>query len=245
MEIKMKCRVILSALVWSICAGCSLDNDTAQSDLYVFSDVSDFSKSMHDWKADFSDYPATREDSLKFDLQYSYTELPANLGSKKAIMLSGTNLSNDLFMFIKKKVTGLNPNTDYNLVFQIQFATNAPSGASTTDEGSPGESVFLKAGASDVEPQKVVLENSYVLNVDKGKQLDRGENTIVLGNIAGGTNITDFTLVTRTNADSYVPFVVRSNDKGELWLLVGTDSGYKGTTVIYYTNVSVVFSSSY
>lgn len=240
----MKCRVILSTLVWSICVGCNLSNDTAQSDLYVFSDVSDFSKSMHEWKVDFSDYPATYEDSLKFNLQYSYTELPASLGSKKAIMISGTNLSDDLFMFIKKKVTGLNPNTDYNIVFQVQFATNAPSG-SATDGGSPGESVFLKAGASAIEPQKIVQQNSYVLNVDKGKQLDRGENTIVLGNIAGGVNITNFTLVTRTNADSYVPFVVRSNDKGELWLLVGTDSGYRGTTVIYYTNVSVVFSSSY
>ena len=240
----MKCRVILSALVWSICAGCSLNSETAQSDLYVFSDVSDFSKSMYEWRVDFSDYPATREDSLKFDLQHSYTELPANLGSKKAIMLSGTNLSDDLFMFIKKKVTGLHPNTDYNLVFQVQFATNAPSGSST-DGGSPGESVFLKAGASAVEPQKIIEQNSYILNVDKGKQLDRGENTIVLGNIAGGVNITNFTLVTRTNADSYLPFVARSNDKGELWLLVGTDSGYRGTTVIYYTNVSVVFSSSY
>lgn len=242
----MKCRVILSALmVLSMCTGCSLDKDAAHSDLYVFSDISDFSKSTYDWTADFSDYPATPEDSLKFNLQYSYTELPAHLGSKKAIMLAGTNLSNDLFMFIKKKVTGLNPNTDYNLVFQIQFATNAQSGPSPTDEGSPGESVFLKAGASAVEPQKIVQENSYVLNVDKGKQLDRGENTIVLGNIAGGANISEFTLVTRTNADNYVPFVARSNDKGELWLIVGTDSGYRGTTVIYYTNVSVVFSSSY
>jgi hypothetical protein len=240
----MKCRVILNTLVWSICVGCSLSNEPSQSDLYVFSDVSDFSKSTHEWKVDFSDYPATREDSLKFDLQYSYTELPANLGSKKAIMISGTNLSDDLFMFIKKKVTGLNPNTDYNIVFQVQFATNAPSG-SATDGGSPGESVFLKAGASPIEPQKIIQQNSYVLNVDKGKQLDRGDNTIVLGNIAGGANITNFTLVTRTNADSYVPLVVRSNDKGELWLLVGTDSGYRGTTVIYYTNVSVVFSSTY
>ena len=92
---------------------------------------------------------------------------------------------------------------------------------------------------------RVILESNYTLNVDKGKQLDRGENMIVLGNIAGGANIQDYTLITRTNADSYVPFVTTSNNDGELWLIVGTDSGYTGTTTIYYTNVSVVFSATY
>jgi hypothetical protein len=52
-------------------------------------------------------------------------------------------------------------------------------------------------------------------------------------------------LITRTNADSYVPFVATSNNAGELWLIVGTDSGYTGITTIYYTNVSVVFSATY
>jgi hypothetical protein len=244
MQQKMKCRVFLCAFVWIICAGCSLSESALQDGLYVFSDVSDFSKSQYGWEADFTDYPATLDDSMKFNLRSDYTNLPANLGSKKAMMLSGNNLSDDLFMFMKKKVTGLTPNTAYNIVFEIEFATNTPSGSSTAG-GSPGESVFLKAGASNVEPRKVILESNYTLNVDKGKQLDRGENMIVLGNIAGGANIQDYTLITRTNADSYVPFVATSNNAGELWLIVGTDSGYTGITTIYYTNVSVVFSATY
>lgn len=233
--------MILYVITGFLCFGCSLSDSSSNSDLKLLATVSDFSQSQDGWEADFSDYPAT--DSVKFNLQFSYTNLPSNLGSGKSIMLSGTNYSNDLFMFIKKKVDGLLPNTEYTLTFEVEFASNAASGGTTSNEGSPGESVFLKAGAVAVEPSKVVNESDYILNIDKGQLLYGGQNMIVLGNIAAGINPSNYTLLTRTNANDLVPFVATTNSAGELWLIVGTDSGFIGTTTIYYTKVSVALST--
>jgi len=103
----------------------------------------------------------------------------------------------------------------------------------------------LKAGAAGTEPKKVIEGNQYALNVDKGNQSSPGENTVVLGDIAVDYNTTDYTLITRNNTSMYnSPFIAKSNSKGEMWLIVGTDSGFEGITTVYYTKVNVVFSAS-
>ncbi len=157
-------------------------------------------------------------------------------------MLSGNNHSDDLFMFIKRKVTGLNPNTSYTLVFEVELASNAPKG-SVGAGGSPGESVYLKAGASEIEPVKNVQGDQYVLNIDKGNQSEAGSNATVLGDIATPLTVAEYTLITRNNASpSAEPLIAQSNSNGDIWLMIGTDSGFEGTTTVYYTNVKVLFS---
>ena len=187
-------------------------------------------------------YPSNAEDSSFYELKYDYTNLPANLGTQKAIMLSGNNHSDDLFMFIKRKVTGLNPNTSYTLVFEVELASNAPKG-SVGAGGSPGESVYLKAGASEIEPVKNVQGDQYVLNIDKGNQSEAGSNATVLGDIAIPSTVAEYTLITRNNASpSSQPLIAQSNSNGDIWLMIGTDSGFEGTTTVYYTKVKVLFS---
>ena len=44
-----------------------------------------------------------------------------------------------------------------------------------------------------------------------------------------------YQLIKRTN--SQTPFSAKANDKGELWLIVGTDSGFEGLTTLYYTQI--------
>jgi len=157
-------------------------------------------------------------------------------------MLSGNNHSDDLFMFIKRKVSGLTPNTSYNLVFEVEVASNAPEG-SVGIGGSPGNSVYLKAGASNIEPVKNIQGDQYVLNIDKGNQSDGGANAIVLGDIATPLTVAEYALITRNNASSSAePFIAESNSAGDIWLMIGTDSGFEGTTTVYYTKVKVLFS---
>ena len=143
-------RMIVLVCIMLLCS-CSFSD--ADKGISVFSVSFDFSQSEEDWKADFADLPLNDEDSNFYELKYAYTNLPANLATQKAMMLSGNNHSDDLFMFIKRKVTGLNPNTSYTLVFDVELASNAPKG-SVGIGGSPGESVYLKAGASEIEPVK-------------------------------------------------------------------------------------------
>ncbi len=238
----MHFRKILFAFL-ILLGGCSIDDDPSAS---IFTASFDFSESLDDWQADFAELPAGEDDSAFYELRYAYTNLPQNLGGKKALMLSGNNHSDDLFMFIKRKITGLVPNTTYTLVFEVQLASNAPQG-SVGAGGSPGGSVFLKAGASKVEPAKTVENGRYVLNIDKGNQSTSGQNAIVLGDIAIPANTTDYTLISRSNvASSYGPlFMAETNSEGEIWLVVGTDSGFEGITTLYYTRINIVFSAPY
>ena len=233
-------RFIVLVCLISLC-GCSLsDGDPGIS---VFSVSFDFNQSEDGWKADFSDLPSNGEDSSFYELKYAYTNLPANLGTQKAIMLSGNNHSDDLFMFIKRKISGLIPNTPYTLVFEVELASNAPKG-SVGIGGSPGESVYLKAGASGIEPVKIIQSDRYVLNVDKGNQSTAGSNSVILGDIAIPSPAYEYALITRSNASrAGQPFIAQSNNNGEIWLMVGTDSGFEGTTTIYYTKVKVLFSA--
>src|SRR5688572_21238698 len=233
------CSRRLFLLCLPFCFSCSLsDNDPGIS---VFSASFDFSQSLHEWTADFVDLPAQDGDSSFYELKFAYTDLPTNLGNRKGVMLSGNNHSDDLFMFIKRKVTGLAPNTSYNLVFEVELASNVPLG-SVGVGGSPAESVYLKAGASAIEPVKVESDSQYVLNIDKGNQSTSGTHAITLGDIAIPASSLNFAIITRNNASpTSTPFIAQSNNAGELWLIIGTDSGFEGTTTVYYTKVNVLF----
>lgn len=239
--VKKMCGRYIYSIVLIVLCGCSPSDD--EPSISVFSASFDFKDGQDGWEADFTDLPSSVVDSV-YELKFAFTDLPANLESRKSLMLSGRNYSDDLFMFIKRKVTGLIPNTSYNLVFEVELASNAPKG-SVGVGGSPGESVYLKAGASEIEPKKIVQSNQYVLNIDKGNQSAGGENAITLGDISIPPGSTEYTLISRSNAsDPNQPFIAQSNSDGEIWLLVGTESGFEGTTTVYYTKVNVVFSAS-
>lgn len=235
------CGKYFITILLLILFGCSLSGN--EDGFLVFSHSFDFAQGQYDWQVDFTDFPAGADDSVYYELKFAYTDRPANLGTeKKSMMLSGNNHGH-LFMFMKKKITNLTPNTDYTIVFEVELASNATQGGGSFG-AVPGEFVFLKAGASGTEPRKVIDGNYFALNVDKGTQSAPGETTVVLGDIAVSTDTPDYTLITRHNASmNDSPFIVKSNSKGELWLMVGTDSSFEGITTVYYTKVNVVFST--
>jgi hypothetical protein len=208
---------------------------------YILNYWVDFSDSDDGWTGDFADYP-TEYDSALYELTFDHTGLPAYLANRKAILISGNNYCDDLFMFIKKKIEGLRPSTEYTIVFSVEIASNAPTGS--VNGGKPGEGVFLKAGAVSTEPKKVVEGEFYRMNIDKGNHGFPGEDMKVIGNIAVAATTDSYTLITRSNSSANQPMIVRSNSKGELWLIIGTDSDYEGLTSIYYTGVNVVLSIS-
>ena len=236
------CGKLFVGLLMLVVFGCDLSED--DNGFLVFSKSFDFSISQDEWQVDFTDFPSGPNDSSYYELKFAYTDRPSNLGeNQKSIMISGNNYSDDLFMFMKKKLTGLNPNTDYALVFEIELASNAPKGIVTAG-GAPGDSVYLKAGATGTEPKKVIEGNQYTLNIDKGYESDPGENTVVLGNIASSYGAEEYSLITRNSASgNNSPLIAKSNSKGEMWLIVGTDSSFEGITTVYYTRVNVVFSA--
>jgi hypothetical protein len=120
MNIGFNSRVSVAVLS-ALFSSCGLSDD--QPHLLIFPLHFDFAKGEHGWVAGFADYPAAPDDSALFQLKYAYTNQPAESKlTKPSVMLSGYNLSNDLFMYVKKRITGLRPNTDYTITFQIELA---------------------------------------------------------------------------------------------------------------------------
>lgn len=188
------------------------------------------------WEGDFADYPVGTEEFM--ELEFDYAPLPSPLDSTQgAIKLSGANHSDDLFMYMKRRITGLLPETVYYITFIVEFASNVPDDQVGIG-GSPGESVWIKVGATDIEPEKVVDDMDYYrMNINKGGQSQGGDDMLVIGDFSNDTDQQVYTIKTVTNDEQ--EFAVMPNDAGELWLIVGTDSGFEGTTTIFYNSVKV------
>lgn len=204
---------------------------------------STFSEGSDGWLAGFSDYTLRIGDLQRLA---ELRPLPPEIGDPhRGYFIQGMNRSDDLFMFIKREINyrdGLKPNTRYEMVLDIQFASNAPSGCSGVG-GAPGESVYLKAGISPVEPV-TMLSGVYIhLNLDKGEQSIGGTDAGVVSDIANGRPCGDgtppYVLLTRRYRH---PNPVRTDEQGDLWLMVGTDSGYEGLTGLYYTSITATLT---
>jgi hypothetical protein len=216
-----------------IIVGCNKDDDnklpTVDLDF-------NFQYDNEGWAGGFADYPDYPDVENYYELQFSHSTLPAPLNiSDGALKQSGFNHSDDLFMFVKKRITGLEPDKNYSVDIEIEIASNVRNN-SIGAGGSPGESVYVKAGASTVEPIKVLdnYDNHFRMNIDKGNQSVDGANMKNIGNFANGTDMNIYTLKTLKNTS---PINVQSDSNGEIWLIVGTDSGFEATTTIYYNSI--------
>jgi len=198
-----------------------------------------FTTGADGWIGDFADYPADPVQIPQYQLEFSHSVLPLPLNtSDGALKQSGINRSDDLFMFIKKRVTGLVPERNYTIDLKVEFASNAASNMVGVG-GAPGEGVKIKAGAVSIEPIKVLNtpENWFRMNIDKGNQSIGGIDMKVIGDFANGTDQNVYKIKQLTAA---TPLNVKANQQGEIWLVIGTDSGFEGITTIYYNSIQAV-----
>ena len=199
----------------------------------------DFSNGYDGWSGDFADYPIS--DTEYYLLEFNRTTLPTPLNTNiYALKINGKNLSDDLFMFIKRKITGLNPNTTYQLLIDVEFASNVATNLFGIG-GAPGEGVIMKVGASIIEPVRVNSNGYYIMNIDKGNQTTDGVDMNAIGHIGVSDTTTEFTLINRNNAANL--FSITTDVNGEVWICIGTDSGFEGTTTLYYNRINLTFST--
>ena len=198
-----------------------------------------FESDAEGWMVEFADLPVDHDQSI-FELDYGHRPLPDGLEGS-GIYIQGHNRSDDLFMFLKKQVSGLRPNATYAVSVSVDLATNVPAGSFGIG-GSPGESVFVKAGASTVEPTTAEDDIRHLrMNIDKGNQSKGGESMVVLGNVAHPEVVDrEYRIKTLDNTD--LPLNVDSDSEGRVWLIVGTDSGFEGLSAFYYSRISYTLS---
>lgn len=197
----------------------------------------EFEENMEEWMGGFSDLPEEGQDI--YELEISHSPIPEETNATgNAIKVQGHNRSDDLFMFLKKHISGLEPATRYQVVYDLELASQYPE-SSIGIGGSPGGSVYLKVGATIVEPT-IELDDStnhLQMNIDKGNQSQEGADMYNIGTIGIEGEDFKYQLIERTNLDR--PFEVTTDNDGGLWLIVGTDSGFEGLTVLYYKTIKV------
>ena len=192
------------------------------------------------WVVGFADLPEDYDQSI-YELDGGHRALPDGLQGS-GIYLQGHNRSDDLFMYLKRQVEGLVPGASYNVSATVDLATNAPLD-SIGIGGSPGQSVYVKAGASTTEPLAAPDNTGHLrMNIDKGNQSRGGTQMAVLG-VVGHPDIAgeEFRRKTLDSMDSPV-VVVEADEAGRAWLIVGTDSGFEGLTRLYYDRISITLA---
>jgi len=201
----------------------------------------DFTQGTQGWVGGFADYPVGQD--AFYELEVDYRLLPAPLNtSQNAQYISGNNHSDDLWMYYKGRVAGLDGNRRYAVRFEVEIATNIPNGC-TGVGGAPGEGVSVKVGASTIEPEAVVVGGDWRMNVDKGQQTNGGKNALVVGDVANSVHCGEpprWELKQLSSGSDSLE--VETDGSGSVWLFVGTDSGFEATTSVYYTWVVATFT---
>ena len=208
----------------------------------------DFRNGSLGWEAGFADYPPATDKNDLFGLRAEIRGLPPELGvSGTGFYIQGINRSDDLFMFMKRRLTssdGIVAGQTYQVNFTLVFASDAQSGC--VGVGGPPD-VGLKAGATPAEPI-ALLDNSPLfawlrMNVGKGGEgygdLAASTTGSTANGIPCGSQPIKYVSIQRNH--QHTSFV-NANSRGELWLLVGTDSAYEGKTGLYYQRIDVTLT---
>lgn len=204
---------------------------------------SDFVSGSDGWATDVSDFSdATAPEDVVSETGVEPPGLDTD--SEGFLHVAASNRSDDLFLYLLRPVEPagpLEPSTTYDVSFDVRFASSAPTGCAGIG-GPPGESQWLKVGASAERPAPVETDGDTRLSVDKGGQSEGGADAVVAGVIANGIPCEEaleqdpqpWAMV-----DLSGTLEATTGDDGALWLFVGTDSGFEGRTSLYYDRIDV------
>lgn len=198
----------------------------------------DFRDGALGWQADFVGYTQFNRDT--YEMLAELRALPPELAvSGTGFYFQAHNRCDCLGMFLKRRLgaeDGVVPGQKYRVSFNVRLASDAQSGCIGAG-GAPGEAVRLYFGGSQIEPITFVGPyDTRRLNV---------ESTVAseAGNIANGTpcnlNSTPYIFIDRPHQHTSE---VTADTAGNLWLFVGTGSGFEGFTTLYYQRVEVVLT---
>ena len=229
--------VIWVVLAATLLSGCAAPDYPARLDLSFA-----FDQDAEGWVVGFADLPAERDPSL-YELGSGHRPLPSDLPGS-GIYVQGHNRSDDLFMYLKRPVRGLRPNATYRLEFAIELATNVPENMMGIG-GSPGTSVYVKVGASTIEPTAAPDASDWLrMNIDKGNQAQQGQDMINVGHVAHPEVPGEDEFRIKSLSSEGMAFEATADAEGSLWLIVGTDSGFEGLTTLYYAEIEVTLEES-
>lgn len=205
-----------------------------------------FEQGAGPWSAVFGDYTDGTEDSISTESGWS--QLPQPLGDRNGFGLAGSNASDDLAMFLKAPVEGLQAQTEYDVELDMTFATQVPQNCAGIG-GAPGESVGVKLGASGTEPAVTEKEGSFRFNINKGGgPVNGGEDAVRVGDMTNFqeecVSMDEQIWQLKTVSTRGEDFSASTDADGTLWIYGGSDSGFEGRTMFFVTDFTVRLAPS-
>lgn len=240
MKIQVYLIILTSAVIM---LQCSLsDSESPGQTLYS---TSVFESDPDGWEAGFADFTLYNEDTIRAGYEHTSFTTAGGYQTVTAVKQSGYAVDGDLFIFIKNKIGGLEPNSNYkigfNLEFYVQLNEDYPENIFDEQHGS-----FLKAGAFENEPRVdtvVNFENSGLSRVltdfDKGDNHTVGDQMIYLGKVTHTRQ--DEAPVVMNGSSLTQPISAKSDDEGFVWVLVGLDANLPIYQSIYYSYIMIQF----
>lgn len=211
------------------------DARPAAPDDLVFAD--DFQGQTGAWVAGFSDVSAELADNVQFE--GTVVGHPLHM-ARLALYLYGNNISDDLFMFWKRRVTGLVAGATYDVRMEVEYATQYQEGC----DAGVGPLVLIKMGAASLEPVVVELaDGSLRTTLDKGEQFEEGSAIRILGDHRNGVPgcVTEAPFAVRTRSSGARAVRVTADGLGAVWVVVGTESAFEVANAIYFSRVRYSF----
>lgn len=203
----------------------------------------DFEKDDAGFMPIYADYPYSEGVEEFYEFQHNYGTVPID-GAGNGIFISGNNHSDDLFMGYVKALEGFVPAKTYHFSVSFKLATDVEGGLVGVG-GAPGESVTVKCGVTQTDPAALPVENGdftfYRLNIDAGRQSNGGKDMVVVGDMAKAEN-------NRPGEYEFKEFTAEfdtaANAQGEVYLVIGTDSGFEATTSYYLDDISITWEEA-
>ena len=206
----------------------------------------DFTSSADGWSSGFADYsPATMESGFAF--ASGPANVPPGVGGR-GFLLGANNLSDDLLMYLWREAGGLVPGRRYRVEAEIRFVSNVGTNCVGIG-GSPGQSVFIKAGANEKPVERALTTRSdgsrvFAVDVDTGRQGESGSEAVVIGDFANpsvsGCGEPNAYAVKTVSTGGSAP-VLTADAQGRLFPFMATDSGFEGRTEIYWLSGTFTF----
>ena len=143
-----------------------------------------------------------------------------------------------------KMLDGFVPARTYHFTVSFKLATDVEGGLVGVG-GSPGESVAVKCGITPTRPVAVPVDNGafsyHRMNIDTGRQGNGGKDMTVVGDMAKTEN---------NHPGEYefkefrAEFDAAADIRGEVYLIIATDSGFEATTSYYLDDITVSWADA-
>lgn len=223
-------------------SGC-LNSDEQTNPLLLSNSI--FVDDAEGWEAQFSEYEPGLEDSLKLSFTHDQFMATESIGNVTAVVQSGYATNSDLFMFIKRQISGFKPNTLYSIVFNLElFAQlNEDFNGDLADDNNGS---FLKAAVYTIEPDTIVVDDSdhpgkkiVLTNFDKGDGRVSGPNMAFIGKLEFTTpDEAPVLLIGTSEGDDLLG---TADSEGKMWMMIGVDTNQPIYQSIFYSYILIQF----